>query len=162
MNVRVGIIGIGGTISSTTRILAGEESSEVVALADPDPARRNSVLEGINDVETAYLDALTPAMLEGRSLVLLGAADPEPEAVQWLIDFAYHGGGLICCAPGEALAAALGLAPLNQGVMHGRLPVALAGFPEAGLPLKGWIQHYSGAENEDHTDTIPLHDFDQG
>ena len=30
MNVRVGIIGIGGTISSTTRILAGEESSEVV------------------------------------------------------------------------------------------------------------------------------------
>ena len=54
-------------------------------------------LEGINDVETAYLDALTPAMLEGRSLVLLGAADPEPEAVQWLIDFAYHGGGLICC-----------------------------------------------------------------
>ena len=117
-------------------------------------------LEGINDVETAYLDALTPAMLAGRSLVLLGAADPESEAAQWLIDFAYHGGGLICCAPGEALAAALGLAPLNQGVMHGRLPVALAGFPEAGLPLKGWIQHYSGAENEDHTDTIPLHDFD--
>ena len=91
-------------------------------------------LEGINDVETAYLDALKPAMLEGRSLVLLGAADPEPEVVQWLIDFAYHGGGLICCAPGEALAAALGLAPLNQGVMHGRLPVALAGFLVGGSP----------------------------
>ena len=66
MNVRIGIIGIGGTISSTTRILAGEESSEVVALADPDPARRDRVLEGINDVQIFddYLEMLDAVDLD--------------------------------------------------------------------------------------------------
>ena len=117
-------------------------------------------LEGINDVETAYLEVLTPDLLDGRSLVLLGAADPCPDAVQLLIDFVYNGGGLICCTPGEALAKTLGLRPLNQGTMEGRLPVALPGYPEVGLPIKGWIQHYSAAENQDHTDTMALHDLD--
>ena len=66
MNVRIGIIGIGGTISSTTRILAGEESSKIVALADPDPARRDRVLEGINDVQIFddYLEMLDAVDLD--------------------------------------------------------------------------------------------------
>lgn len=115
-------------------------------------------LEGINDVETAFLDALTPTLLDGRSLILLGACDPTPEAVQILIEFAYNGGALICCSPGEAMARRLGLNPLNEGAMHGRLPLAVEGYPEAGLPIKGWIQHYSAAENPDHTDTIGLLD----
>ena len=38
--VKVGIIGVGGTISSTTVILNGEPNVQLVALADLDPARR--------------------------------------------------------------------------------------------------------------------------
>ena len=42
--IRVGIIGVGGTIGSTTAILAAEPKVELVALADPDPTRRKRVL----------------------------------------------------------------------------------------------------------------------
>ena len=45
--IRVGIIGLGGTISSTTIILAGEPNVELVAVADPDPTRRKRVLDGM-------------------------------------------------------------------------------------------------------------------
>ena len=48
--VKVGIIGVGGTISSTTVILAGEPNVELVALADLDPARRKRVLGDIKGV----------------------------------------------------------------------------------------------------------------
>ena len=48
--VRVGIIGVGGTISSTTVILNGEPNVQLVALADLDPARRKRVLGDIKGV----------------------------------------------------------------------------------------------------------------
>ena len=48
--VKVGIIGVGGTISSTTVILNGEPNVELVALADPDSTRRKRVLDGIKGV----------------------------------------------------------------------------------------------------------------
>ena len=48
--VKVGIIGVGGTIGSTTAILAAEPEVQLVALADPDPTRRKRVLEGIKGV----------------------------------------------------------------------------------------------------------------
>ena len=48
--IRVGIIGVGGTIGSTTAILAAEPNVELVALADPDPTRRKRVLDGIKGV----------------------------------------------------------------------------------------------------------------
>lgn len=59
MHVRIGI-GIGGTISSTTRVLAKEKSSEVAALADSAPARRNKILEVIDGVQIFedYLEML--------------------------------------------------------------------------------------------------------
>ena len=47
--IRVGIIGVGGTIGSTTAILAAEPNVELVALADPDPTRRKRVLDGIKE-----------------------------------------------------------------------------------------------------------------
>ena len=48
--INVGIIGVGGTISSTTVVLAGEPDVQLVALADPDPTRRKRVLDGIKGV----------------------------------------------------------------------------------------------------------------
>ena len=48
--VKVGIIGVGGTIGSTTAVLAAEPNVQLVALADPDPNRRKRVLEGIKGV----------------------------------------------------------------------------------------------------------------
>jgi predicted dehydrogenase len=48
--IRVGIIGLGGTIGSTTGILAAEPTAELVAVADPDPARRKKVLSGVDGV----------------------------------------------------------------------------------------------------------------
>lgn len=48
--IKVGIIGLGGTISSTTAILAAEPNVQLVALADPDPTRRERVLDGIKGV----------------------------------------------------------------------------------------------------------------
>ncbi len=48
--VKVGIIGVGGTIGSTTAILAAEPNVQLVALADPDPTRRKRVLDGIKGV----------------------------------------------------------------------------------------------------------------
>ena len=48
--VKVGIIGVGGTISSTTVILNGEPNVQLVALADPDADRRKRVLGDIKGV----------------------------------------------------------------------------------------------------------------
>ena len=48
--IKVGIIGLGGTIGSTTAILAAEPNVQLVALADPDPTRRKIVLDGIEGV----------------------------------------------------------------------------------------------------------------
>ncbi len=48
--VKVGIIGVGGTISSTTVILNGEPNVQLVALADIDPVRRKRVLGDIKGV----------------------------------------------------------------------------------------------------------------
>ena len=48
--VKVGIIGVGGTISRTTTVLAAEPNVQLVALADPDPNRRKRVLDGIKGV----------------------------------------------------------------------------------------------------------------
>ncbi|MCH8292225.1 Gfo/Idh/MocA family oxidoreductase [Candidatus Poribacteria bacterium] len=48
--IKVGIIGIGGTIGQTTGILAAEPKVEVVALADPDQTRRERALSGVDGV----------------------------------------------------------------------------------------------------------------
>ena len=48
--IKVGIIGVGGTISSTTVILNGEPNVKLVALADPDDSRRKRVLGDIKGV----------------------------------------------------------------------------------------------------------------
>lgn len=113
-------------------------------------------LEGINDIETAHLDELLTARLDDRSLVLLGPGDPDPETAQLLLEWVRAGGGLICCAPGEAFAKALGLKPRLQGIMDGRVRVLCDGFPEAGLPIKGWTQKYDMAGKTGLVDTMPL------
>ncbi|MBM3264986.1 MAG: hypothetical protein FJY97_16390 [candidate division Zixibacteria bacterium] len=115
-------------------------------------------LEGINDVDTAYVEDLTPTLLEGRSVVWLGPSDPSPDAVKALIDHVYSGGGLICCMPGEAMAKALGLEPQLKGQMDGRLPVALDGFPDTGLPIKGWSAFYRVGRDAGCTDVMSLQD----
>ena len=48
--IKVGIIGVGGTISSTTIILNGEPNVKLVALADMDADRRKNVLGDIKGV----------------------------------------------------------------------------------------------------------------
>ena len=63
--IRVGIIGVGGTMSSTTIILAGEPNVELVALADPDPTRRKRVLDGMKGCprfRRLSADVLPPAI----------------------------------------------------------------------------------------------------
>ncbi|MBF73139.1 hypothetical protein CMK20_03015 [Candidatus Poribacteria bacterium] len=50
--IRFGIIGIGGTIGGTAKILVNETEAELVALADPDPNRRANILDGTRGVET--------------------------------------------------------------------------------------------------------------
>ena len=49
--IKVGIIGIGGTIGQTTSVMAEEADTELVALADPNKTRRESVLKGLDDVK---------------------------------------------------------------------------------------------------------------
>ncbi|MYF99928.1 Gfo/Idh/MocA family oxidoreductase [Candidatus Poribacteria bacterium] len=49
--IKVGIIGVGGTISSTTVILNGEPNVKLVALADMDANRRKRVLGDIKGVQ---------------------------------------------------------------------------------------------------------------
>ena len=49
--IKVGIIGVGGTISSTTVILNGEPNVKLVALADMDANRREHVLGDIKGVQ---------------------------------------------------------------------------------------------------------------
>ena len=99
-------------------------------------------LEGINDLETAPLEALSSELLDGRSLVVLGPADPAVKAVDILLAHVESGGGLICLSPGEALAGRLGLAPPFTGRMHPRIRVPFDEFPNAGLPVRGWAHHY--------------------
>jgi hypothetical protein len=102
-------------------------------------------LEGMNDLETARLEDLTGALLEGRSLVLLGPADPSPLAVDLLLGFVERGGGLVCCAPGEALAARLGLRHLLRGTLHPRVTLTPGAFADDRLQVRGWAQHYAPA-----------------
>ena len=99
--------------------------------------------EGVNDLETARLEGLAAKMIEGRSLIVVGPADPSPEAVDLLLSHASSGGGLICLSPGEAFAAKLGLKPTFTGVMHGRIRPFVEGFPETGLPIRGWAHRYT-------------------
>ena len=113
-------------------------------------------VEGINDIEGAYLDEVTSTLLEGRSVILLGPGDPAPETVTMLIEFAYNGGGLICCTPGEAFAKALGLDPILKGLFNCRIEIAVDGYPDTGLPLKGWSSFYGVKSNANCTDIIPL------
>jgi hypothetical protein len=99
-------------------------------------------LEGINDVEPAPLESCGEERLQGRSLVVVGPADPSPRVVELLLAHVEAGGGLVCLAPGEAFAAQLGLKPLMKGLRHPRVQLELAGFPE--LPVRGWAQFYEG------------------
>ena len=64
--IRFGIIGIGGTIGSTTRILADEKNAELVALADPDSNRREGTLDEIEGVQIFddYKEMLQQAELD--------------------------------------------------------------------------------------------------
>lgn len=128
--------------------------------ASPDALAELLRLEGINDIDTAYLDELSPGLMKGRSLVLLGPADPDPEAGRLLLEHAYAGGGLICCAPGEWFAEKLGLKPHRQGTMNGRIQTSIAGFPEAGLPVKGWTQIYEVTEKAEAFNSLPLSDHE--
>ena len=64
--IRFGIIGIGGTIGSTTRVLANEKNAELVALADPDSNRREGTLGEIEGVQIFddYKEMLQQAELD--------------------------------------------------------------------------------------------------
>lgn len=143
-----------------------DEPASILALAErsdrwfasPDAFVELLALEGVNDVDAAYLDQLTPGLLDGRSLVLLGPADPSPEHVRLLLDYVNAGGGLVCGMPGEAFADALGLAHRRRGIMEGRMRVPIAGYPDAGLPLKGWAQWYEVTRKAAVADLIPLLD----
>ena len=113
--------------------------------------------EGINDVNTAWLDDLAAQTLTGRSVILIGPSEPDPDTRGLLLDFVKNGGGLICCAPGEAFAEAIGLKPRRQGILNARMNVQLEGFPDTGLPIKGWAQRY-GAGTTEPVHTVSLLD----
>lgn len=113
-------------------------------------------VEGINDVEGAYFDDVTPDLLAGRAVTLVGPGDPSPEMVKSLIAFAYNGGGLICCSPGEAFAAALGLDPLLRGLSNCRIEIGQDGYPDTGLPIKGWSSFYTLKPEANCTNVLPL------
>lgn len=113
--------------------------------------------EGINDIETGWVEDLSLDMLDERSLVVLGPAEPSPPIQEMLMAFVTGGGGLICCAPGEHFAATMGLASRKLGVADGRVKINNDGFPDHGLPLKGWTQRYTGGK-EEHTVLAPLID----
>ena len=115
-------------------------------------------IEGINDLETAPLESVTEALLEDRYLVIIGSSDPAGKVVQLLLDRVDAGMGLICLAPGEAFSRKLGLEPGLTGMMHPRITIPLPGYPDTGLPVKGWAQDYKcGTEFER---LCPLHDAD--
>lgn len=117
-------------------------------------------LEGINDLETAWLDELTPAKLADRSLVLLGPADPTPATTALLLEFVAAGGGLVTIMPGEFLAAQLGIPMRFEGRLHARVQAELPGFPDRGLPTRGWSAFYSPGTGADVTHEIPLLEID--
>jgi hypothetical protein len=104
-------------------------------------------IEGINDVDAAPLETVTEDMLKDRYLVVIGPSDPAGDIVELLLAHVESGMGLICLAPGEAFAAKLGLEPRLTGMMHPRMTVPLPGYPESGIPIKGWAQQYQPASN---------------
>ncbi|MCC7192217.1 MAG: hypothetical protein IT444_05480 [Phycisphaeraceae bacterium] len=117
-------------------------------------------LEGINDLQTAWLDELTPAMLADRSLILLGPADPEPTRAAMLLEFVAGGGGLVAVMPGEALAAQMGIPMRFEGRLHARVGAQGAAFPDSGLPTRGWSAFYSPAPETEVTHRTPLLEAD--
>jgi hypothetical protein len=98
-------------------------------------------LEGINDIDTARLDALDDALLPGRSLIVLGPADPAPHIAQKILAFVHAGGGLVVMAPGEALAPQLGLEQKLSGIRNAGW--SLPGFGNKPIVVRGWTQFYS-------------------
>lgn len=115
-------------------------------------------LEGVNDLETGRLEQVSPRLLEGRSLIVVGPADPVPEAVDLLLSHVASGGGLVCLSPGEAFASRLGLKHHLTGLMHARVRVPLDGFPEAGLPIRGWAHRYTPEASAEAAEVASLLD----
>ncbi|MBI2193687.1 MAG: hypothetical protein HYU36_17055 [Planctomycetes bacterium] len=141
--------------TARTSILVLAEASDRW-FSSPEAVAEILYLEGINDVETARLDALSPALIAGRSLVVVGPADPSPDAVGMLLEHARGGGGLIAFAPGEAFAKQLGLLPRLKGILNARLPAPIDGFPEATLPIRGWSQLYESGKPAEAREVAPL------
>ena len=100
-------------------------------------------LEGINDIDTASLDALDETLLAGRSLVVLGPCDPDAETAERLLAFVKNGGGLVVMAPGEALAPKLGLSQKLTVVRNARWALDLFGEGTKPLVVRGFTQLYS-------------------
>lgn len=115
-------------------------------------------LEGVNDTHAVRLEDLSDAQVGTRSLVILGPCDPSATDVDALLDFVESGGGLIALAPGEAFSERLGLKSHLTGCLHPRIGVHIDGFPESGLPVKGWTQFLDLAEGTDGEELAELRD----
>jgi hypothetical protein len=140
-------------------ILVLSESSDRV-FGSAEAAVELLQLEGINDAEAAPLNRLQEVDLDARSLVILSPSDPPVAVVDMLLSFVESGGGLIALAPGEALSERLGLKNHLTGCRDSRMAVKIDGFPDSGLPIKGWTQHLNLGEGVDGTHLAGLLDSD--
>lgn len=82
--------------------------------------------EGVKGHETRSLSELSSSLLDGRSVVVLGAAEPSSSQITLLEEFVQSGGGLVALRPASGLDTLLGVTRLTGSVSDGYIRITSA------------------------------------
>ena len=101
--------------------------------------------EGLNEFTATDISLVTPAMLAGYDVAVLGEMPLTPSHVAMLTDWVGNGGNLIAMRPDKQLAALLGLSDQTSALTNAYLQINTASAPGAGI-VSDTIQFHGAAD----------------
>jgi hypothetical protein len=101
--------------------------------------------EGLNEFTATDISLITPAMLAGYDVVILGEMPLTSSQVAMLTDWVSNGGNLIAMRPDKQLAGLLGLSDQSSTLTNAYLQINTASAPGAGI-VSDTIQFHGTAD----------------
>ena len=101
--------------------------------------------EGLNEFTATDISLVTPAMLAGYDVAILGEMPLTSSQVAMLTDWVSNGGNLIAMRPDKQLAGLLGLSDQSSTLANAYLQVNTASAPGAGI-VSDTIQFHGAAD----------------
>ena len=101
--------------------------------------------EGLNEFTATEISLVTPAILAGYDVAILGEMPLTPSQVAMLTDWVGNGGNLIAMRPDKQLAALLGLNDQSSMLANAYLQINTASAPGAGI-VSDTIQFHGAAD----------------